>query len=102
MLTKRDSHLHIDLVPKSLADPYLNASRSVRVTSTSAGADNLANINDETIRFCTQLFEIPALKGVEVAQIAAGSRNSFVRTPSGRVLGWGANGHGFVISQLIS
>jgi hypothetical protein len=45
-------------------------------------------------RFCDQLYEVPALKGVSIAQIVAGGRHSFVRTDSGRVLGWGANEYG--------
>lgn len=47
-----------------------------------------------SIRFCTTLHEVPALRGVEVAQIAAGSEHSLARTPSGRVLGWGRQTHG--------
>lgn len=102
-VTKKESHLDVELTPKSLADPYMNSSRSVRVTSTSASSYNLANVDDKNIRFCTHLYEVPALKGVEIAQIAAGGRSSFARTPSGRVLGWGANEHGFVnITSIIT
>ena len=49
---------------------------------------------------CNVLFEIPALSGIRISQIAAGSRTSFVRTSDGRVLGWGANEFGFVVSVL--
>ncbi|KAF9476343.1 RCC1/BLIP-II [Pholiota conissans] len=93
-ITKRNSHLHVDLVPKSLADPYITSSRSVRVSSSTVPSDNLVDIDDKSIRFCPNLFEVPALKGVEIAQVAAGGRSSFARTPSGRVLGWGANEYG--------
>jgi len=95
-ITKRDSHLHVELIPKSVADPFINSSRAVRVTPTAFASDNLSNIDDKSIRFCPHLFEIPVLRGVEVAEIAAGGRSSFVRTPTGRVLGWGANEYGLV------
>jgi hypothetical protein len=52
--------------------------------------------NDPGIRFCTTLHEIPVLKGIQFAQVTAGARSSFARTPSGKVLAWGANEHGFV------
>lgn len=43
------------------------------------------------------LFEIPSLKGVDVAQAVAGTRSSYVRTKKeGRVLGFGANEFGLV------
>ncbi|KAJ7285663.1 regulator of chromosome condensation 1/beta-lactamase-inhibitor protein II [Mycena rebaudengoi] len=42
----------------------------------------------------SSLYEIPVLRGVQVAQVAAGAYSSFVRTPSGQVLAWGANDHG--------
>lgn len=41
--------------------------------------------------FCTTLYEIPSLKNLKIAQIAAGDRHSLVRTPEGRVLAFGAN-----------
>ncbi|KAF8968391.1 regulator of chromosome condensation 1/beta-lactamase-inhibitor protein II [Flammula alnicola] len=93
-LTQRNSHLHVELVPKSLADPFINSARAVRVTPSSYASDNLSDVDDRSIRFCPTLFEIPVLRGVEVAQIAASGRSSFIRTPSGRVLGWGANEYG--------
>ena len=94
---RRTAHLEVELIPRSLADPFINASRAVRVSAPSSSAftsENLANIDDKDIRFCTSLFEVPVLRGVEVAQIAAGSRTSFLRTPNGRVLAWGANDYG--------
>lgn len=42
-------------------------------------------------RYATTLTEIPSLTGIQIAQVAASSRTSFVRTPNGRVLGFGAN-----------
>jgi alpha-tubulin suppressor-like RCC1 family protein len=57
-------------------------------------SENLTGIDDKSIRFCPHLFEIPILKGVEVVQVEAGGRSSFVRTANGRVLGWGANEYG--------
>lgn len=46
------------------------------------------------IRFCLTLHEIPTLRDVKVAQIAAGSEHSVVRTTQGKVLGWGRQTHG--------
>jgi alpha-tubulin suppressor-like RCC1 family protein len=40
------------------------------------------------------LFEIKALEGVNVVQVAAGGRNSFARTQEGRLVAWGANEFG--------
>lgn len=91
--TRNASNLHVELVPKSLVDPFSNSTRSVRVTSTPSN-DNLANIDDKDIRFCPHLFEIPVLRGVDIAQVATGSRTSFARTKTGKVLGWGANEYG--------
>ncbi|KAG6832413.1 hypothetical protein H0H87_001573 [Tephrocybe sp. NHM501043] len=89
-----NGHLDVELIPKSLADPFANTSRSARPTSVPTTSENLADIDDSNIRFCPNLFEIPVLKGIEMAQIAAGGRTSFARTPDGRVLGWGANDFG--------
>lgn len=46
------------------------------------------------IRFARTLTEIPSLAGLKVEQVATSDRTSFVRTPAGRVLGWGANESG--------
>jgi hypothetical protein len=88
------STVEVELIPKSLADPYANASRAARATPTTFTSGNLADIDDRDIRFCPKLFEVPVLRGVEAAQIAAGSRTSFLRTKTGRVLAWGANDFG--------
>lgn len=100
-VTKMPSMLNVELVPKSLADPYINSSRAVRPTSTPFTSESLVKVDDKDIRFCTNLFEIPVLRGVEAAQISAGSRTSFMRTKSGRVLAWGANDFGLVPCMLI-
>ncbi|KAF9500374.1 RCC1/BLIP-II [Pleurotus eryngii] len=82
----------IELVPKSITDPYAKSSPYTR-TSTPL-ANQVEAIADTSIRFCDKLYEIPSLKGIEIAQIAAGGRSSFARTSTGRVLGWGANEFG--------
>ena len=43
------------------------------------------------IRFATKLTEIPALQGINAAQVAASDRTSFVRTTDGKVVGFGGN-----------
>ncbi|KAJ7172661.1 regulator of chromosome condensation 1/beta-lactamase-inhibitor protein II [Mycena filopes] len=73
-------------VPKSLASSSYDAATSLGPTPEQG--------DDSGIRFCTTLYEIPILKGVEMAQVTAGARSSFARTPSGKVLAWGANEHG--------
>lgn len=92
-------HLHsvrlqVDLTPKSVADPYANATPSIRQSSGASATEQ--NFDDSGIRFSDKLFEVPALRGVKVEAIATGGRNSFVKTESGRVLGWGANQFGCV------
>jgi alpha-tubulin suppressor-like RCC1 family protein len=52
--------------------------------------------DDTALKFSDRFFEVPALRDVRVVQIAAGARSSFVRTDTGRVLGWGANDYGCV------
>jgi alpha-tubulin suppressor-like RCC1 family protein len=100
-ITSSPSHMDVELIPKSLADPFWNSSRSERITPASTISDNLVDIDDSKIRFCLSLFEIPVLRGVDIAQIAAGSRTSFARTTNGRVLGWGANEYGFASALLL-
>lgn len=120
------SRLHVELTPRSAIDPYANKARYNRQTranqwfesappltsedsaSSSASSpsrdvvlpvsDNLTGVDDEPIRFCDKLFEVPSLKGVKIDQIAAGARSSYVKTDTGRVLGWGANEYGYVSS----
>lgn len=63
-------------------------------------SENLAGVDDDKIGFCDKLFEVPSLKGVRIEQIAAGARSSYVKTDTGRVLGWGANEYGCVRHDL--
>jgi alpha-tubulin suppressor-like RCC1 family protein len=86
--------LEVELVPRSIADPYAKSSRSSRPSPTPTMSRNLDGVEDSNIRFCPHLFEIPVLRDVDIAQIAAGGRTSFARTTTGRVLGWGANEYG--------
>lgn len=81
----------IQLIPKSILDPFAKESRATRPQTS---VDPLADVDDQNIRFCDKLFEIPSLKDVKIAQIATGGRSSFARTGTGRVLGWGANDFG--------
>ncbi|KAJ7273533.1 regulator of chromosome condensation 1/beta-lactamase-inhibitor protein II [Mycena haematopus] len=79
-------------IPKSIASSSFTAavtSRQPPVPEIETQADA-----DPGIRFCTTLYEIPVLKGIKFAQVTAGGRSSFARTPSGKVLAWGANEHG--------
>lgn len=91
ILKTKPENLKVELLPKSVREA---AGKTARMTPSSAVATDLSNIDDSTIHWCTHLYEIPVLKGVEVSQIAAGGRSSFVRSPTGRVLGWGANEYG--------
>ncbi|PWY98548.1 RCC1/BLIP-II [Testicularia cyperi] len=47
-----------------------------------------------SIRWCTTLHEIPALRNINVVQLAAGSEHSLARTWDGKVLAWGRHTHG--------
>lgn len=84
----------VELNPKAIADPYAKSSQFSRIRVSNGPAENSDTIDDETIRFCDSFFEIPALKGIKVSQIAAGGRSTYVNTDAGRVLGWGANEFG--------
>jgi alpha-tubulin suppressor-like RCC1 family protein len=111
------SRLHVELTPRAVADPYARSSRYARESSpppsasasasatASAGgllpvSENLVDVDDTNLKFSDRFFEVPALRGVKVVQIAACARSSFVRTDTGRVLGWGANDYGYVICAL--
>ncbi|KZT28540.1 RCC1/BLIP-II protein [Neolentinus lepideus HHB14362 ss-1] len=89
-----DSRVPVELIPKALADPYAKATPLSRPTSAISQSPNLDKTDDQHIRWCDRLFEVPSLRGVNVDQIAAGKRNSFIKTTDGRVLGWGANEYG--------
>lgn len=54
--------------------------------------NELRDIPPETDpRFAPTLTEVPSLTGIQIAQVATSDRSSFVRTSTGRVLGFGAN-----------
>ncbi|CCL98952.1 uncharacterized protein FIBRA_00960 [Fibroporia radiculosa] len=93
--------VQLELTPKSIADPYAKSSPATRPVSPpvekSADASDFG-LDDRGLNFSDKLFEIPALRGVQVDSIAAGSRSSFAKT-AGRVLGWGANEFGCVSSS---
>ncbi|SRR6266576_1084498 len=86
----------VDLIPKPVVDPFVKASLANRGPRPSEMSDEASKFDDKSIHFCPYLFEIPVLRGVLVEQVAAGSKNSFARTNTGRVLAWGANRHGCV------
>lgn len=88
------ARIAVELVPQLVADPYAKTSPLVRESSPTVSSEHLNITDNHHIRFSDALFEIPSLRGVKVSQIAAGSRSSFVKTSSGRALGWGANEHG--------
>ncbi|KZT03491.1 RCC1/BLIP-II [Laetiporus sulphureus 93-53] len=97
------TRVSIELTPKSIADPYAKASQAIRRSGEAeteeekkarSGVDAPLGLDDKSTHFSDKLFEVPALRGVDVDGIAAGSRTSFVKTKSGRVLGWGANEYG--------
>lgn len=89
----KPENLKVELLPKTAKDPPL---KSIRITPSSDVTTDLSNIDDSKIYWCTHLYEIPSLRGVDVSQVATGGRSSFVRTPTGRVLGWGGNEYGWV------
>ena len=56
---------------------------------------------EREIRFCTVLHEIPALRGLKVVEMVAGSEHSIARTGEGRVLGWGSNSYGQLGTSIL-
>lgn len=91
------SRVAVELLPKATSDPYARVSSQSRPSTPSSGSDSaevLALFDDANLRFSDTLFEIPGLKGLNIAQVVAGHRSSFAKTDSGRVLGWGANESG--------
>ena len=65
------------------------------VPSSSTALVKTPELPPETdIRFATRLAEIPSLRGIDIAQVAASDRTSFVRTTNRKVLGFGANESG--------
>jgi hypothetical protein len=74
------SRLHVELTPRTVADPYAKNSRYARESPSGSPAaaallpvsENLMNLDDRNLKFSDRLFE-----GPDVIQIAAGSRGSF-------------------------
>jgi alpha-tubulin suppressor-like RCC1 family protein len=52
------------------------------------------DVNWDDVACCTRLHEIPALRGVRLAEIHAGDTHTVARTVEGRLLGWGNNSFG--------
>lgn len=89
----------LELIPKIEVDPYVNANISIRKPKNSENSNDDLILGSSSFKnvsiFCDHLFEIPSLKGIEVAQAITGNRSSFVVTKTeGRVLAWGANEYG--------
>lgn len=82
------SRQSVELTPKSIIDANAKASATSRPASS---PEVLPQFDDQDIRCSDALFEIPGLKGIKIAQIVAAGRTSFVKTETGKVLGWGAN-----------
>jgi alpha-tubulin suppressor-like RCC1 family protein len=90
--TASPSRLPVEMIPQAIIDPYARSSSLNRpATSSSSSSDILRLLDDQDIRFSDTLFEIPGLKGIKITQVVAGGRTSFVKTDTGKVLGWGAN-----------
>jgi alpha-tubulin suppressor-like RCC1 family protein len=85
----------IELKPKAAQDPFAKASAFLRRKAVSVDEAPAKNLwKDDNQGFCNRLYEIPALKGIQVSQIATAARSSYVRTSDGKILGWGANEYG--------
>jgi alpha-tubulin suppressor-like RCC1 family protein len=86
-----------ELLPDSVIrdrNPEMRAAPPITIRSPSQPKPTSVAVEDD-IRFAGAAFqEIPALHGIQVAQLAAGARNSLARTEDGRVLAWGANEFG--------
>lgn len=99
--------------PPAKLDPLLQSSRTpepmgmpdraISAPIIPVDTDHIVRIHaDETvqaalekdIRFATTLHEIPSLRQVKIAEVAAGHRHSLARLEDGKALGWGANGYG--------
>ncbi|KAG8861942.1 hypothetical protein FRB96_002385 [Tulasnella sp. 330] len=101
--TSLSTRMPVELLPNALVDPFARFAPAVRTISpaptvsppTTTTAPRDETLDETDIRYCDMLFEVPSLKGVDVAQVVAGSRSSYVRTrKEGRVLGFGANEFG--------
>lgn len=101
------NRIPVELIPKTVLDPYANRTRNQRVildglpeppltpeSSVTSTESKQPESSKDYVQSCDRLFEIPSLRGIKVAQAVAGSRTSFARTENGSVLAWGANEHG--------
>lgn len=85
-------------------DPLANSHRQLGTrqlltpsSTSSASTPILSQTNADPAsdpRSYPTLTEIPSLSSVPIASVTASSLSSFARTPTGRVLGWGANESG--------
>lgn len=82
--SKPSERMQVELKPRAPNAMLLRGSGA-------APSDNLVATDDADIRWCPHFFEVPALRGIEMEEVAAGKRSSFARTRDGRVLAWGAN-----------
>ncbi|KAF5365615.1 hypothetical protein D9758_003188 [Tetrapyrgos nigripes] len=83
----------VELVPKSVSDPYAKASPFKRTSSVNTEQGS-HKFDDSSVRNCPTVFEIPCLRDIKISRLQAGGRSSFALTSDGRVLGWGANEYG--------
>lgn len=80
-----------ELVPKIQLDPFATTTPFIRPRADAAPNDKIEE------EMANLLYEIPALKGVQVSKAVANDRSSYVITKEqGRVLAWGANEYGSV------
>lgn len=86
---------------KNQIDASEEAERTAEIAEVAARVARDQHADTERdIRFCSQLYEIPALKDLNIAQIACGERHNLVRTHKGRVLAFGSNS--CIVSPLSS
>jgi alpha-tubulin suppressor-like RCC1 family protein len=87
----------LELVPDSILreqNPELRSAPAMVVRSPGSPKPSKPVVEDD-VRFANAaLQEIPALRGIKIAQLTAGARSSLARTGDGRVLAWGANEFG--------
>jgi alpha-tubulin suppressor-like RCC1 family protein len=86
------SHPIVRLPPEATA-----AARRAAQAEADRKAREMAEMVTESpssIRYCTTLHEIPALRGITIDQISVGNEHSLAKTTEGRVLAWGRHTHG--------
>lgn len=83
---------YIELTPQAQADPYAYASPFVRVS------EKIGSKYAESCQLLPMLYEIPSLRGINIAKAVASDRSSYALTKDGgKVLAWGANEYGYVV-----